>query len=74
MGEVTGDRKLHYEGIHNCYSTTNFIRTINKTEMKWVGIQQIWGYENSHILVTKLKQKDQLGDLHTDGSETLHKS
>jgi hypothetical protein len=36
--EVTGDWKnLHYEELHNMYSSPNIIRMIKSRKMRWAG-------------------------------------
>jgi hypothetical protein len=36
--EVTGDwRKLHYEELHNLYSSPNIIRMIKSRRLRWAG-------------------------------------
>jgi hypothetical protein len=38
--EVTGGwRKLHNDGLHNLYSSTNIIRMIISKRMRWVGFK-----------------------------------
>jgi hypothetical protein len=36
--EVTGDwRKLHYEELHNLYSSPSIIRVVKSRRMRWAG-------------------------------------
>jgi hypothetical protein len=58
--EVTGDwRKLHYEELHNLYSSPNIIRMITLRRMTWAGyIARMGGTRNGYtILVGKPEGK-----------------
>jgi hypothetical protein len=48
--EVTGDwRKLHNEGLHNLYSSSNIIRMIKSRRLRWAGLDaRIGGRRGMH--------------------------
>jgi hypothetical protein len=48
--EVTGDwRKLHYEELHNLYSSPNIIRMIKSRRIRWAGHLEQMGRRGMHI-------------------------
>jgi hypothetical protein len=62
--EVTGDwRKLHYEELHNLYSSPNIIRMIKSKRMRWAGhVARMGETRNAYkILVGKPEGKRPLG-------------
>jgi hypothetical protein len=62
--EVTGEwRKLHYEELHNLYSSPNIIRMIELRRMRWAGhVAQMGEKRNVYgIFVGKPKGRRPLG-------------
>jgi hypothetical protein len=62
--EVTrGWRKLHYEELHNLYSSPSIIKIIKSRRMKWAGhVARMWDKRNVYrILVGKPDGKKPLG-------------
>jgi hypothetical protein len=48
--EVTGDwRELQNEELHNLYSSSNIIRAIKSSRMRWAGHVARWGRRGMHI-------------------------
>jgi hypothetical protein len=58
-----GWRKLHYEELHNLYSSSNIIRVIKSGRMKWAGhVAYMEAMRNSYkILVGKPEGKRPFG-------------
>jgi hypothetical protein len=64
--EVTGDwRKLHGEGPHNSYHSSNVIRVIKSRRMRWDGpVARAGRMRNTYKLsVTNPKGRDHLRDI-----------
>jgi hypothetical protein len=62
--EVTGEwRKLHNEELHNLYSSSNIIRTIESRRMRWAGHVARMGEKGNtyRILVGKPEGRRPLG-------------
>jgi hypothetical protein len=62
--EVTGDwRKLHYEELHNLYSSPDIIRQVKSRRMRWAGHVVRMGQEREvyKVLVGKSEGKRPLG-------------
>ena len=63
--EVTGEwRKLHNEELNVLYSSTNIVRAIKSTLVRWVGHVARTGKRRGRygILVGNLREKDHLED------------
>jgi hypothetical protein len=56
--EVTGVwRKLHYEELHNLYSSPSIIRMM-KSRMRWAGYEAIMGRRGMHIVYWWGRQRE----------------
>jgi hypothetical protein len=65
--ETGGWRKLHYEELHNLYSSPSIIRIINSRRMRWAGHvarmgEKMNAYRN---LVRKARRKKTVGKTKT---------
>jgi hypothetical protein len=57
--EVAGSwRKLHYEELHNLYSSLNIIRMINSRSMRWAGHVARMGRIGMHIVYWRESQHE----------------
>jgi hypothetical protein len=68
--EMTGEwRRLHYEGLHDLYSSPHIIRVIKSRRMRWAGACSTYGEKRGayRILVRRPKGGNHSGDPGVDG-------